>query len=200
MKLRKPIWNKGRGRVLSEPLLLLFLMISRTKSPLLPHTGSHCCSWGRRLSSRVSLAHHNVSALPCTHPAQQCCLYRAEPAGEFFFSFQGGAGEEETPFLMCSSPLSFTRLLSACSQWRVRAWEQQALGSVIDGQTGRRGSRTRTPPRSAPRRGAPAPHCRRGLRLLVLAHRCVGASGVVVSWMGARGAIGIRGSRGVGCV
>lgn len=130
------------------------------------------------------------SPLPTTSP--RCPAHTQHSSAAFigpsrvviFFLFRGGAGEEETPFLVCSSPLSFTRLLSACSQWRVRAWEQQALGSVIDGQTGRRGSRTRTPPRSAPHRGAPAPHCRWGLRLLVLACRCVGVSGAAVSWVG----------------
>lgn len=52
----------------------------------------------------------------------------------FYYYCGGRSGEEETPFLVCASLLSFTRLLSAFSQWRVRAREQQALGSVIDGQ------------------------------------------------------------------
>lgn len=55
----------------------------------------------------------------------QSSLYKAETGGDFFFFFGGvgvreGAGEEETP-LVCSSLLSFTGLLSASNQWRVRA-------------------------------------------------------------------------------
>lgn len=122
----------------------------------------------------------------------------------YYFPRRGEAGEEATPFLVCSSPLSFTRLLSASSQWRVRAWEQQAWGSVIDGQTGRRGARTRTPQRSAPHRGAPAQHRRRRPKGAGPAGRAVGwprphgcpgwpRLGVVAVVLGRRGGSAVAG-------
>lgn len=91
---------------------------------------------------------------------------------------------------MCSSLLSFTRLLSASSQWRVRAWEQQAWGSVIDGQAGWRGDRTRTLLHAALLRGAlgssppAAARSPRGTFACVFVCLCVSLCWVSGFWLG----------------